>query len=430
MRVNRWLSGVLLGLGLFGVTGLAVAQQDRDALGDAGRDAGESPQLEPIKDLELLESTAAARSSPLSQRPSAGDNSKLYKAARDFAAAVAGDDPATFTRVASGALQQAVAARSGIGNRINEMMAAAVAPARGPERALVSTPFGLENSVWEQPQFQRNFRDLIERAAEEGSGITPILGPPSMQRIVGPGTRVASDQEYRDCVCVGIRVGSNDQFCCTGTLVGKNVVITAGHCFFCAGAGAANKSVVFFGTDINRPGKTVTGRITRHPNYGKNGLHNDVSVIILDEDLAAPNAKPRRIATRAEIDNSTFVRAVGFGNSDFASTTGFGTKRLVDIPVASIGCSRPNDPSKFGCDKGLELVAGFIGLGPDSCNGDSGGPVYVLVGDDASKDENWAISGATSRSTNAAPRPCGDGGIHERLDQFLPFLKSVPGAHF
>jgi len=310
------------------------------------------------------------------------------------------------------------------------MVAASFNAARAPGRAVVSTPVGIQDSVWEQPEFQKNFRDLIDRASKPGAGIAPILGPPSMQRIVGPGTRVATAQEDRDCVCVGIRVGSNDQFCCTGTLVGKNVVVTAGHCFFCAGAGADKKSVVFFGTDINSPGKTYTGKITRHPDYGKNGLHNDVSVIVLDEDVEASAAKPRRIATKKEIDNSTFVRAVGFGNSDFASTTGFGTKRLVDIPVASIACSRPNDPTKFGCDKRLELVAGFIGLGPDSCNGDSGGPVYVLIGDDASRDENWAIAGATSRATNAAPRPCGDGGIYERLDQFLPFIKGVPDAHF
>jgi len=354
----------------------------------------------------------------------------LYKAARDFAATVAGDDDATFTRLASSALQQAVAARSGIGDRFNEMMAASMAPAALPGRTVVSPPVGIEASVWEDPVFQKNFRDLIERASKPGAGIAPILGPQTVQRIVGPGTRLATGQEFRDCVCVGIRVGTNDQFCCTGTLVGKNVVVTAGHCFFCAGAGADKKSVVYFGTDVNKPGKTYTGKITRHPKYGKDGLHNDLSVIVLDEDVAVADAKPRRIATKGEIDDSTFIRAVGFGNSDFASTTGFGTKRLVDIPVASISCSRPNDSTKFGCDKKLEFVAGFIGLGPDTCNGDSGGPEYVLIGDDASKDENWAIAGATSRATNAAPRPCGDGGIYVRLDQYLQFIKNVPGAHF
>src|SRR5947209_6651704 len=70
MRANRWLTEVLLGLGVIGITGLAVAQQDRDGSGRAAGGADESQQLEPINQLQSLEHSAAARSSPISQRPS------------------------------------------------------------------------------------------------------------------------------------------------------------------------------------------------------------------------------------------------------------------------------------------------------------------------------------------------------------------------
>jgi hypothetical protein len=54
----------------------------------------------------------------------------------------------------------------------------------------------------------------------------------------------------------------------------------------------------------------------------------------------------------------------------------------------------------------------------------------VLVGDDARNDSAWAVAGATSRATNLATRPCGDGGIYVRLDKYWDFVKGVPGAQF
>jgi len=430
MRGSKWAT-VLFGVGFVLLAGLAFAQQDVEKT--KGED--ETSQREPVPELKSLERAVSTRPSPVGREASGSYYSNIYKAANDFARAVAGDDDETYTRLASAALQEAVAAKSGRTRGIQslEMATAAMAPARPPGRALGGGQVDFESSVWEQSDFQKNFRKLLELAAKPGSGISPLLGPTTSPglHIVGPGTRLATDKEFRDCVSVGIQVGTGNQFCCTGTLVGKNVVVTAGHCFFCAGGGASGASIAYVGTDISKPGTVIKGKITRHPKYSQGGLHNDLSVIVLESDVPETVAKPRRIATKAEIDNATFVRAVGFGNSDFQSTTGFGIKRLVDIPVASISCSRTNDSTKYGCDKKLELVAGFLSLGSDTCNGDSGGPIYVLTGDeDASKDENWAIAGATSRATSTAARPCGDGGIYPRLDQYLEFIKKIPGGHF
>jgi len=419
---------VLLGMGFVLLTGLASAQQ---GVGEPGGQ-DEPTQLEPITELRSLENVAIERSSRVSEDASGGVSPELYKAASDFAKAVAGDDQATFTRVASAALLEAVAARSGQStfNRFDEVAPAGISSTRAMGRTAASARGARETSVWEQPEFQKNFGYLLELASKPDSGIAPLLRTPPGVRIVGPGSRLATDKEYRDCVIVGTRTGTSNSFCCTGTLVGKNVVVTAGHCFECAGGDPGETAVAFFGTDITKPGTSIKGKITRHKDYGKGGLHNDLSVIVLETDVPATVAKPRAIATKNQIDNATFVRAVGFGNSDFQSTTGFGVKRLVDIPVASISCSRPNDSTKFGCDKKLELVAGFLKLGPDTCNGDSGGPIYVLIGDDTSKDENWAIAGATSRATTGATRPCGDGRIYPRLDQYLEFIMKIPGGHF
>lgn len=428
--VHRWrrLANTLFMLFLAVTTQRAVAvepccggQEDADG-STAGRSAVDGGAAAPTAQLRRLEQRTMLRAG--AERAADPEMSaRRIQAAAAYASALAGEDDAKFTQLATAALQNAVAAEAGLGG-FDTLNAAIGAEAAGP-----SSAFGATDSIWERPELQENFRKLMTRAAEPDAGLAPILGPPSrITRIVGYGAREAADGELADCVCVGRRVGGVDEYCCTGMLVGKNVVVTAGHCFFCSGAGADGTAVVFVGNDVSGSGQTYTGKIHRHPGYGQGGLNNDLAVIVLDENVSG--VRPCPIADTAEIDQATFVRAAGFGNSDFDSTMGFGVKRLVDVPVASISCNGTNDPANLGCDEGLELVAGFVGLGPDSCNGDSGGPVYVLVGDDARDPEAWAVAGATSRATASATRPCGDGGIYVRLDKYLDFIKNVPGGEF
>ena len=129
------------------------------------------------------------------------------------------------------------------------------------------------------------------------------------------------------------------------------------------------------------------------------------------------------IAPSDATDQSTFVRAVGFGNSDVNSTTGFGIKRMVDIAIATVDCSGASG-TQLGCDSALEFVAGAPFLNKDTCNGDSGGPVYVQ------HQGEWYVAGATSRATEGSSHPCGDGGIYVRLDRYRDWIRSVPGGHW
>lgn len=428
---------MLAALCILGLAGMGSLMASDEAAQDccgapvpAGRERqGVSAGARPGPQLQALERAAIQRVGVRREEVKPEDYQRIVKAARDYAAAVAGEDNAKFTRLASSALQQGLAVEMGFGDQAEAMRSIApIAPQGAAALDLRNTmPLSRESSVWENPQFQKNLRDLLDRAAKPDSDLVPIVGPPSpTARIVGYGSREALPDEFPDCVCVGRRIGNVDQYCCTGTLVGRNVVVTAGHCFFCGGAGA--NAVVFVGNNITQSGETYTGTIHRHPEYNQGGLSNDLAVIVLDEDV--DGVAPRPMATTEQADQTTFVRAAGFGNSDFASTTGFGIKRLVDVPIASTACARPNDPSNLGCDAQLELVAGFVGLGPDSCNGDSGGPVYLLVGNDARDPDAWRVCGATSRATSAATRPCGDGGIYIRLDKYLTFIRNVPGARF
>jgi secreted trypsin-like serine protease len=250
-----------------------------------------------------------------------------------------------------------------------------------------------ESSIWKAPEYLKNARSLI------GDGARIIGGVED------------TDNQFPDCVAVG----SADRWCCTGTLVARNVVVTAGHC-----QGACSVRV-FFGLRVTGPGRVFKVKnAVRHPKYGQDGQHNDLTVLILEEDVKA--VAPREIATTDAANVAKVVRVVGYGNTNPGSTLGYGVRRKVDVAVATADCS--HDEVKYGCDPSLEMVAGAPFLDRDSCNGDSGGPAYVEVGG------RWVLCGATSRATADSTRPCGDGGIYVRIDKYIDWIKSVPGGHW
>jgi secreted trypsin-like serine protease len=231
-------------------------------------------------------------------------------------------------------------------------------------------------------------------------------------RVIG-GTDVKKG-EFLDCVAVG----SDNQWCCTGTLVASNVVVTAGHC-------ADFATRVFFGNDVTKPGKIVrVKKRVRHPKYHQS-KHNDLMVLLLEEKV--DTVKPRKLAANALVDKATDGRVIGFGNTDPMGMFGYGLKRFVDVPVASAACrgkvNGQSDNMAYGCDAGLELVAGRPLLERDSCKGDSGGPFYILA-----DNEQWLLAAATSRATDSAMNNCGDGGVYVRLDRYRTWIEGIQGV--
>ena len=231
---------------------------------------------------------------------------------------------------------------------------------------------------------------------------------------------------FMDCVAVG----SDTNWCCSGTLVASNLVVTAGHCEHCWDGNYVNR--VFFGNDVNgNNGLHVVLRVKIPPllaGFGgsANNYANDISVLVLESDVLG--IKPRRVATEAQINSVQMVRLVGFGSTNDAGTLGYGIKREVDVAIASTACELPDAPNKFGCNAGMELVAGKPLSNRDSCSGDSGGPAYIWGGDD------WLLAGVTSRPMKVngsnPSSPCGDGGIYTRVDRFESWLRSIPGGHW
>ncbi|MFD7655710.1 S1 family peptidase [Actinosynnema sp. NPDC059797] len=304
------------------------------------------------------------------------DADPLRWPAAELARAVAGDDDTLFALAFHSLLNQA----AGLADTDDPVGRARASTARPADRG---APLPVPD-LYTDPAYLANLREVL------ADGDRIVGGKPT--------------SDFPDCVAVGSATG----WCCSGTLVAPGAVVTAAHC---ARGGCGQR--VFAGEDVRAPGRVVAVReAVVHPSYGTSGPHGDIAVLLLAEPL---DTAPRAIAPVDALGGASSVRLVGYGNTDSQGRTGYGRRRVVDVPLAG-------DLPGYGADPGTEFVAGAPGLDRDSCNGDSGGPAYVRVG------EEWLLAGATSRATDDAVRPCGDGGIYTLVGAYAEWIGSVVGG--
>ena len=224
----------------------------------------------------------------------------------------------------------------------------------------------------------------------------------------GVSTKDATNKDFfPDAVAIKTDRGA----LCSGALIGPDAVITAAHCF----CGGHTPQWVIFGlsTDIGSENtKVVAVDKARSKPKMQCGSYpdGDVALVRISEAVDVP---PRKIASSELVNGSKAVRIVGFGLTEQGTSGG---KLMVDVPVTSHKCQgtseRGSDANVFGCYPDSEIVASSPLTNQDSCNGDSGGGVFVqtAMGD-------YVLAAVVSRGIKApSTRPCGDGGIYARID--------------
>jgi hypothetical protein len=159
---------------------------------------------------------------------------------------------------------------------------------------------------------------------------------------------------------------SNGKFSssCSGTLIGCHTFLTAAHC---VQERTVSKYEVFF----QNAGVFGVDRIDVHPNFNASTLNNDVAVIRLKPEVTG--IRPFGIRTSSEVPNGTPAVIVGFGRSG-GDNYDYGLKRMGAVVTAACSTGRAN--GNFVCWN-FENPLGIPGSNSNTCNGDSGGGLYV-----------------------------------------------------
>ena len=207
--------------------------------------------------------------------------------------------------------------------------------------------------------------------------------------------------------------GHHRQFC-SGVLVARDVVVTAAHCLNPFFSPFSDKIRIYVGNGeaggkYRGQYKVKTARA--HPGFSfENNVpfdRYDFAYLILEDkvnitdiSLTPVLRNPRETGEALFIGNE--VDIVGFGYTEDSIT---GIKHEVHTVITEI--------------TETEIVLG--GDGRDSCRGDSGGPVYITLGNGETR-----ILGITSRGDL-----CGEGGIYGKINVAIDWIeKEEPDRQF
>jgi hypothetical protein len=272
-------------------------------------------------------------------------------------------------------------------------------------------------------------------------------------RVVGG--RIVLQGEYTETVALVDEGGSNGV--CTGTVVGRGQVLTAAHCV-CAMQllpSQHGEAKVYFGNPnaVDRlsvaPSARVDRRLTKVMDNdfcmryaARHICGGDLAMVYHDPASTPDYVRIARLMTKAE--GAQFTRSndvgsaiVGYGETRDPKDAVPRIGRLVDgatkpkmfaVMTSPLKCSRhvqqctPSGTTP-GCLPEVEVRLFDIAQTKDTCNGDSGGPLFMGNEDSAAPQ---VLAAVTSRAMS--PRgSCGSGGIYTSVfsEEAIAWLKTV-----
>ena len=201
---------------------------------------------------------------------------------------------------------------------------------------------------------------------------------------------------------------------CTGTLIGPNAVLTAGHC-----AGGIT-SVRVGEVDFSTGGGELISVQTEHVYPGWFQTY-DVTLLVLESESTVT---PRVIAQDCIIEESLVDGAAtvvaGWGANDPRGNRYDSLLREGSMEIIDHDCSE----TERGCMVQIQQEQGELAAAgeADACFGDSGGPLYLET------PTGYYLAGITSRGfDNSRGSPCGPGTIFVRPDALIDWIEDTLG---
>jgi len=149
------------------------------------------------------------------------------------------------------------------------------------------------------------------------------------------------------------------QSVCSGSMITKKVVLTAGHCFLFS----PTRVLVIYGNSLATGTAVEAESWNVHPGFtgSDNVVFNDVAVVRLPQDLPLPTL-PILISSSVE-------------PGDIISIFGYGTDENGNIDFENLESGQ----MRVAAVTSAHIRADFNGEGSNTCQGDSGGPATFVI---------------------------------------------------